>query len=176
MDKKSGAVTKKAPVPKTPTKEPKKRGRKSLIKPELIEKIAGYIRIGIFVDEACGACGIGRTTFYNWLERGRAERERMSLLGLTEPSESEKEFVEFLNTVESAYDEATLRNMAVIAKASERGDWRAASWWLEQARPHKYGKKERIEMTGADGGAVKITVEMGELEEKISKVLAIRNK
>lgn len=164
--------TKKA-VAKKPAK---KLGRRPIISKEVADTIAGYIKIGVFVDEACGAAGISRASYYNWMERGRAERERMRMLGDVVPREEEKDYVDFLDIVEKAYDEATLRNMAVVAKASERGDWRAATWWLEQARPHKYGKRERIEHTGADGGAVKVEVHMGDLEEKIAKVLAIRNK
>ena len=156
------------------TAKPKPKGRKPMLNPELAETIAGYVRVGVYIEEACGAAGIGRGSFYNWLERGRAERERMKLMDTEEPKPSEKMYLDFLNMMERAYDEATLRKVAVITKSAENGDWRAASWWLERTRPQKYGLKAQVEHTGEDGEPIRVQVEIGDLEEKVAKVLALR--
>lgn len=155
--------------------KPKKQvGRKGLLDKDLAETIAGYVRVGVYVEEACGAAGIARATFYVWLERGRAERERMKLMKAEAPKQSERIYVEFLDMMERAYDEATLRKVAVITKSAENGDWRAASWWLERTRPAKYGLKAQVEHTGENGEPIKVQVEIGDLEEKVSRVLALR--
>lgn len=155
--------------------KPKKQvGRKGLLTKELAETIAGYVRVGVYVEEACGAAGISRPTFYVWLERGRAERERVKLMKAEGPKPSERIYVEFLDMMEKAYDEATLRKVAVITKSAENGDWRAASWWLERTRPAKYGLKAQVEHTGENGEPIKVQVEIGDLEEKVSRVLALR--
>ena len=160
---------------KSKAKKPaKKVGRKGLLTTELAETIAGYVRVGVYVEEACGAAGISRPSFYGWLERGRAERERMKLMNADAPKPSEKIYLEFLDMMERAYDEATLRKVAVITKSAENGDWRAASWWLERTRPAKYGLKAQVEHTGENGQAIKVQVEIGDLEEKVSRVLALR--
>lgn len=155
--------------------KPKKQvGRKGLLTKELSETIAGYVRVGVYVEEACGAAGIARATFYQWLERGRAERERIKLMKAEGPKPSERIYVEFLDMMERAYDEATLRKVAVITKSAESGDWRAASWWLERTRPAKYGLKAQVEHTGENGEPIRVQVEIGDLEEKVSRVLALR--
>ena len=155
--------------------KPKKQvGRKGLLTKELSETIAGYVRVGVYVEEACGAAGIARATFYQWLERGRAERERIKLMKAEGPKPSERIYVEFLDMMERAYDEATLRKVAVITKSAENGDWRAASWWLERTRPQKYGLKAQVEHTGEGGEPIRVQVEIGDLEEKVAKVLALR--
>lgn len=162
-------------VAKKPKAKPKKQvGRKGLLTKELAETIAGYVRVGVYVEEACGAAGISRPTFYVWLERGRAERERVKLMKAEGPKPSERIYVEFLDMMEKAYDEATLRKVAVITKSAENGDWRAASWWLERTRPAKYGLKAQVEHTGENGEPIKVQVEIGDLEEKVSRVLALR--
>jgi hypothetical protein len=42
--------------------------------------------------------------------------------------------------------------------------------------PEEFGKTDRVEIGGTNGEAIKIQVEIGELENKIAKVLAIRKK
>ena len=98
----------------------------------------------------------------------------MKLMKTDEPKPSEKLYLEFLDMMERAYDEATLRKVAVITKSAENGDWRAASWWLERTRPAKYGVKAQIEHTGENGEPIRVQVEIGDLEEKVARVLALR--
>lgn len=35
-------------------------------------------------------------------------------------------------------------------------DWRAEAWWLERVFPDKYGRTDRLALTGADGGPVSV--------------------
>lgn len=43
------------------------------------------------------------------------------------------------------------KRLAVIEKASDANDWRAAAWLLEHCQPEHFAKN-RIEITGANGG------------------------
>jgi len=42
--------------------------------------------------------------------------------------------------------------------------------------PEEFGKTDRVEIGGTNGEPIKIQVEIGELESKIAKVLAIRKR
>jgi hypothetical protein len=171
---------KKAPVKKAPAKPrinrvtPAKVGKPTLLNPELQDRIVELIRLGNYSEDAAGAVGIGRTTFFLWMARGKAEAERLKLIPDAKPIELETPYVEFMNAVEKARDEATARNVAIIQKSASNGTWQAAAWWLERTRQNTYGRKERIEHTGQDGDPVKMVVEVGDLEQKIAKVIASR--
>jgi transposase len=167
-------ATKKAAPAKKTEKAP--QGRKTLLTPELQDQIVELIRLGNYAQDAAGACGISEATYYNWLDRGKVEAERLKLSENSKPKAEEKPFLEFLEAVEKARREATARNVAVIQKAAIGGTWQAAAWWLERTRQNTFGRKERVEHTGAEGGDMKISVEMGDLEDKIAQVLATREK
>jgi hypothetical protein len=91
-------------------------------------------------------------------------------------NQTEVVYLQFLQSVERARGEAITKKVAVIAKAGNEGDWRAAAWWLERQNPEEFGKTDRIEMTGNNGDPIKVQIEMGDLEDKIAKVLAIRKR
>lgn len=171
-------MTEKKPAPKkkAPVKRVLKVGKPTLLNDELQEKIVELIKLGNYAEDAAGAVGIGRTTFFLWMARGRAESERLKLMPDAEPNELETPYVTFMNAVEKARDEATARNVAVIQKAAHSGDWKAAAWYLERTRQKTYGRAERVEMTGADGEPMKMVVDVGDLEQKIAQVMAKRNK
>ena len=170
----AGAVAKKQPA-KAPAK--KSAGRPTVLLEEVKEQtLLDYIRIGTPIRKAVTASGIAEKTFYNWMARGMAERERLSLVPNSKENPTEVVFLQFLQRVEQARAEAITKKVAVIAKAGNDGDWRAAAWYLERQVPEDFGKTDRFEIGGTNGEAIKVQVEMGDLEDKIAKVLAIRKR
>lgn len=170
----ASAVAKKEPV-KKPAK--KTAGRPTALLEEIKEQtLLDYIRIGTPIRKAVTASGIAEKTFYNWMARGMAERERQSLVPNAKDIPTEVIFLQFLQRVEQARAEAITKKVAVIAKAGNDGDWRAAAWYLERQVPEDFGKTDRFEIGGTNGEAIKVQVEMGDLEDKIAKVLAIRKR
>lgn len=166
------AKTKKVTVKKQPSP-----GRPSPIMDADTEKaLLDYIRIGTPVRKAVAAVGIAEKTFYNWMTRGLNERERLATVPNAKPNQTEVVYLQFLQSVERARGEAITKKVAVIAQAGANGDWRAAAWWLERQNPEEFGKTDRIEMTGNNGDPIKVQIEMGDLEDKIAKVLAIRKR
>lgn len=163
---------------KKPTAKPKSNaGRKTALLDETREKtLLDYIRIGTPVRKAVTASGVSEKTFYNWMARGMAERERLSMVANAKENPTEVIFLQFLQQVEQARAEAITKKVAVIAKSGNEGDWRAAAWWLERQVPEEFGKTEKFEIGGNNGEAIKVQVEMGDLEDKIAKVLAIRKR
>jgi hypothetical protein len=163
---------------KKPTAKPKSNaGRKTALLDVTKEQtLLDYIRIGTPVRKAVTASGIAEKTFYNWMSRGLAERERLSLSMTAKSNPTEVVFLQFLQRVEQARAEAIMKKVAVIAKSGNDGDWRAAAWWLERQVPEEFGKTEKLEIGGSNGEPIRIQVEMGELENKIAKVLAIRKR
>lgn len=168
-----------ATAKKEPSKTPAKKsaGRPTALLEQAKEQaLLDYIRIGTPVRKAVTASGIAEKTFYNWMSRGMSERERLSMTPNAKENPSEVIFLQFLQRVEQARAEAIAKKVAVIAKSGNDGDWRAAAWWLERQVPEEFGKTDKFEIGGTNGEAIKVQVEMGDLEDKIAKVLAIRKR
>jgi hypothetical protein len=162
---------------KEPAKPKKNAGRKTaLLQPHMEQTLLDYIRIGTPVRIAVTTAGVSEQTFYSWINRGMAERERLKLVKGAKENPTEVVFLKFLEQVEQAKAEAVTKKVAVIAKSGNDGDWRAAAWWLERQMPEEFGRTDRVEIGGTNGEPIKIQVEMGELENKIAKVLAIRKR
>jgi hypothetical protein len=78
---------------------------------------------------------------------------------------------EFREAVLGARAEAEARMVMVVQRAANDGSWQAASWYLERTHQAKYGKQNRVEVTGAEGGAVKLDLTVDELENRIASIL-----
>lgn len=161
---------KKAPAKKT-------AGRISPIMNEQVQQeLLNLIILGTPIRKAVTAVGITEKTFYTWMNRGMAERERLETIPNAKPDLTEGVYLQFLQSCERARSEAIAKKVAVIAQSGVNGDWRAAAWWLERQVPDEFGKTDRVEIGGTNGDTIKIQVEMGDLEDKIAKVLALRKR
>ena len=160
------------PVQKKATK--KTVGRDTKLTPERQETILEALKTGCYIETACLYAGISVATMYNWFERGKRERERLAVFSDQSVSETEVAFLEFLEAVEKARATAELRAVAQIQKAASEGTWQAASWYLERSAPKRWGRKDYTELTGEDGGAIRIDVATDELERKILEIASRR--
>jgi hypothetical protein len=86
---------------------------------------------------------------------------RLAASSRAKPKDSETPFAEFADAIQKAQADAETRNVALIAKAAQDGTWTAAAWWLERKYPERWGRKERHEVTGKDGGALTVKVLRG---------------
>lgn len=170
-------ATKKAPAKKATQKpKPKTAGRISKLTPETLETIVTAIKMGNYQEHASALAGITVSTFHNWVDRGKKERERLETINDAEPRPEETPFVEFLEAVEKAKAEAVQRNVALIQKAASVGSWQAAAWWLERTQSMLYGRKQQVALGGIENGTpLAITVDTKDLEDKVSKILQTRD-
>jgi len=130
--------------------------RPSLLTPERTEKIVALIAAGNFAETAALASGISKQTYYNWLARGRAERDRLNEKPNLKVRAKEEPYLEFFDSIEKARAEAEARMVVLITKAAqEPRTWQAAAWWLERVAPQKYGRVNRTEISGPDGTPIK---------------------
>jgi hypothetical protein len=127
------------------------------------KRIVEAISTGNYMETAARYAGIDRKTFYNWMERGAGD-------------DAEPLYREFREAVEEAKAAAEVRAVLRITQAANDGTWQAAAWWLERTRPKQWGRQDRTEVTGPEGGAVKIDVTAEELENKIAQLLAQRER
>lgn len=107
--------------------------RRPKLTPAIQKSICDRIRLGNYNNVAAVGAGIGESTFYLWLQKGRAQESGA--------------YRDFLNAVEQAQAEAEMRNVAQI-QAATRDNWMAAAWWLERKFSKRWGR--RVEITSSE--------------------------
>jgi transposase len=147
-------------------------GQPTKLTPERMNAIVTMLEAGGYIEEACEAVGIGRSTYYSWLSRGQEESDRINA-GM-EPNPKETPFLEFLNTVSKANAEGIMGHVLNIDRAAKDGTWQASAWILERKQPHKWGRRDRTEVTGEGGGPIHVNVSTEELERKVARILERR--
>jgi transposase len=132
----------------------KKRGARTLISRERIQKISGLIRAGNYADVAAQASGISESSFYGWLERGQKELDRLIELETktgkaAKPRESEALFLEFLEEIRLSNSEIEVEVVGKVIKGLDDPD--VAMRFLGLRFKKRWSKLQKHELTGADG-------------------------
>ena len=102
----------------------KRRGRPSKYRPSTVSKICSAIADGLPFKFAVAFGGISTDTFCEWQNR----------------------FPEFSDAIEKATARGILARLKTIKLAAEKGDVKAAQWWLEHVQPEHFAKN-RIEVS-----------------------------
>lgn len=152
----------------------KKVGRKvTPIDDVRVKNLIEALNAGNYVDHACDYAGIGKSTIYRWIDRGQNEADRIEAGGKPDPHE--KQYLELWEAIKKARASAMVRNVAIIQQAARNGTWQAAAWWLERTAPQQFGRRLSAEITGAEGGAINVSVTVDALEAKIAALLGEAN-
>lgn len=104
-------------------------GRKSKLEEAVVQRLVDLLKAGNYIDVALTAAGVGKSTFYDWLERGNPEGTK----------KDDAAFRDFRQRIDQARAEGEARNVAIIAKAAST-DWKAAAWILERQHPERWAR------------------------------------
>ena len=118
-------------------------GRPTDCTPETIAEVCKWLASGCYVETACGLAGISETTYYKWKRLG---------------DDGEEPYAQFVQEVTRAEQQAEARAVALINKAGEE-DPRNLQWWLARRHSKRWADVTKQQVTGADGGPVKIAHE-----------------
>lgn len=112
-----------------------------LIDNEIQERLLQAIRLGAFIEHACYYAGINSSTFRQWRQKA---------------SENIEPYASFWLRVNEAESEAIMRRLARIENAGKDGSWQADAWYLERKYPDKFGRRDRVELSGDPNAPVEI--------------------
>ena len=125
--------------------------RKRKLTKELIKEAYKLVAAGNYDKDVYPILGIDKSTWYRWLSEGETAKS-----GLKK---------EFYDTVKKAEKEAIARNVALIQKAAQEGNWQAAAWWLERKYFEDWGRKDKVDLS-ADKDGFKVVVEYVDKEKQ----------
>jgi hypothetical protein len=158
-------------------------GQPTKLTPERARLLIDRLSNGVPIAQTCSTSGISVQTHYNWLERGTAEKARLAENPRARPLQGERIYVDYLERVEKAKDQAFVRMVAIVQSAATGGReidtqviterdaagkitserritrvappiWQAAAWWLERRHPEQFARTYKAEHTGKDGGPI----------------------
>ena len=131
-----------------------KQGRKTLLNKEIAEAIVNALKLGNYMTTAADYVGVTPLTIANWLRKGEA----LSQVDDRELDNDEQMFVDFFMDCKKAKALSEMKAVNVIREASQ-SSWQAAAWYLERTANDRWGRIQRTEITGADGGAIEINAD-----------------
>jgi len=103
-------------------------GQPTKLKLEVTAKFLEYIKQGIPIKTACGACRISHQTVLNWCERGKED--------------GKGQYFEFFEQYSEARNEALIVPQLHWRKAMPE-DWKAARAWLRVRDNEHFGEKDQ---------------------------------
>ena len=123
-------------------------GRPTTLNQDKIDAVCTWLHAGYFVEDAARMAKIPKSTFYNWLEKGKADRE----------AGEDSIYVEFLDSIEVARAQAEGIFLGSIRNAATRGVWQAAAWWMERSFA-KWSKDQNVKISGDSDAPVQVNVQ-----------------
>lgn len=103
----------------------------SKLTPQIQELICQAVRAGNYVEVACDFVGLDKSTFYDWMNKGKAHPHSV--------------YADFSNAVKEARSDSEMMTVQVIKNAM-LDNWQAAAWYLERSRPERWSKREHLEL------------------------------
>ena len=121
-------------------------GRSSKLTEEREKLILEEIRAGSYLPIVCQLAGISIDTYYNWMNRGKKELERVAQSPGRRVRRSERKYVNFyLNVLEAeAFSEDEL--IKLWRRAAPK-DWRAAAEFLARRYPERWSPTRKVQLT-----------------------------
>lgn len=107
-----------------------KGGRPVEFRPEVAEKMLGFLRRGCYFETAADAAGVTRHTARAWLHRGAQE-------------DGEPEFRRWHEDVIQAMAASELDLLQHVVDAGHE-KWQAAAWILERRHPERWGPTVKL--------------------------------
>lgn len=133
----------------------KKRGARLKLNRDRIKLITDEIARGVPKCHACHLAGVSESSLYSWIAKAEEGSNDPSIF---KDDEEKSVFMEFLEGIKKAEAEFIQRNMLQIQIAGQNGNWQANAWTLERLYPKLFGRKDRHEHTGDNGGPIKHTI------------------
>jgi hypothetical protein len=113
-----------------PAKPRKKMGRPTTFDPDKAKNVITMILAGNYIETAAAAAGVAKSTLYDWLKYGAAQKSG--------------KYKDFSDAVYEAVAKAEAIDVTHVGTAARSGDWRAAAWRLERRNSKRWGRKEHI--------------------------------
>ena len=131
-------------VPLTQKRPLKVHGRMQQRVERVSETILSLVKAGVPPLRAAEACDVGRGAYYDWIRRGRREKDRIE--NGEEPDPKEAPYMEFMDGIIKAESESMSTLVLSWFKEARGGDWKAAERFLAKRFPQEWGDNNTVKV------------------------------
>ena len=107
---------------------------------QFVANLCTALKSGNTKKNACLLAGCSESQLYKWLKDPNCEIEGTRAF-------------QFAESIKKSIAEAQNRNIVLIQKAAQN-NWTAAAWYLERSDPSNWGRRDKHEVSGPDGGPI----------------------
>lgn len=145
-------------------------GRKTILTPEVEERIIQAIQVGNFFHVACEYAGVDRRTGWGWLAKGKDAVARSEEHERPIPDE-QMVYVRFSQSVMEARAQAEVRLVSSVVRSAtgEGADWRAAIEVLRRGFKENWRDEAQVML----GGEIKVDSDLDDGLARLEQVAAI---
>ena len=112
---------------------------------ESADKFLSAIRLGVSYKSACEYAGYSESSFYEWKQKAEGKYS-------AHDNYDREVYAEFMDTVKRTEQSGKISLLTMINKDET---WQSKAWILERRFPEEFGRIDRMEVTGKDGGVIK---------------------
>ena len=106
--------------------------------PKVQKRIIDAVRAGNYLYTAAKLAGVHADTLHEWIRRGREAGPDVDP-GLVE-------FVARIELAQAEWEEEAVRVVQETAQSGQPNTWQAAMTMLERKAPHRWGKRDKVEI------------------------------
>lgn len=115
--------------------------RPTLLNDLTAEEICASVEAGLPIEQAAAGAGIGSTTVFRWLARGRDYTAAVENPDGPDPDPADEPFREFWERLQKARAAFVHKGLRKIAAAGEEPrHWQAWAWLLERRFPTQFAR------------------------------------
>jgi hypothetical protein len=141
-------------------KKTTKMGRPCLLTREVQDKIIAAISLGSYIDIACRAAGIARSSFYYWMEKG-----------IDDPEANYVASPLYRNFRAAVLEAEAVAEVRLLAQAQKGGPQSSAAMMVMSRRwRERWAETIKTEHTGKDGGPIQVEDVRQKLFDRISNL------
>jgi len=124
-------------------------GRRPVIaSKEKRDRFLAALRGGHYVETACAFAGVSRTAIFRAIAIGEDPNADPDTPNL-------KAYRDFADAVRAARGHAEVQALLTIRNDTS---WQSSAWYLERAFPQRWGKRDRVEVSGPEEGSIQVAV------------------
>jgi len=133
------------------------------IKDAKVQRLLNALSYGHYMRRACKLAKIAEPTAYLWMSKGKEERSR--LLEGHDPDPRGQAYLEILEAIEAAQEQAAHIHMMTVYEASKAGNVQAATWYLSRTDREHYGQQTVI--SGPNNGPIQMEINREDLSRRL---------
>lgn len=133
----------------------------------LINRLVECTLAGLTASQVAKACGVPPTQYARWLNQGEIDDRDYD----PERPYTDTPLRQFYLRIQEAEGACAREAIEEVRNAGRNGTWQASTWFLERRFPAEYGR-QRLEISGPDGGPIEQSMRVTELtDEELLQIL-----